>query len=75
MQRRVSYFDVEWNRKDQRGRARISFDDRTFEDIGPLSQEEMTLICSLLRVGKPIYYDPATQTFSTQSNPVGEESA
>jgi hypothetical protein len=37
MQRRISYFDAEWNRKDKQGRIRITFDDRSSEDLCPLS--------------------------------------
>ncbi len=73
MQRRISYFDAEWSRKDRQGRIRITFDDRSFEDLCPLSQEEMALIFSLLRAGKPVYYDAATETLSTVPNPVGKE--
>ena len=75
MQRRISYFDAEWNRKDKQGRIRITFDDRSFEDLCPLSQEEMALIFGLLRADKPIYYDAATETLSTQPNPVGKKPA
>ena len=65
MQRLISYFDVEWSRKDQQGRIRITFDDRSFEDLCPLSQQEMTLIFGLLRADKPVYYDAASETLST----------
>jgi hypothetical protein len=75
MQRRISYFDVEWNRKDKQGRIRVTFDDRSSEDFFPLSQEEMTLIFNLLRSDKPTYYDEATEKLSTLPNPVGRKSS
>ena len=75
MQRRISYFDVEWNRKDRQGCIRVTFDDRSSEDLCPLSQEEMTLIFGLLRADKPIYYDAATETLSTLPKPVGKNSS
>jgi hypothetical protein len=75
MQRRISYFDAEWNRKDKQGRIRVTFDDRSAEDLCPLSQEEMTLIVGLLRADKPMYYDAATETLSTLPKPVGKKSA
>ncbi len=75
MQRRISYFDAEWNRKDEQGRIRITFDDRSSEDLCPLSQEEMVLIFGLLRADKPMYYDAATETRSTLPNPVGNKPA
>lgn len=72
MQRRISYFDVEWSRRDeQTGRVRITFDDRTFEDLDPVSMEEMTLLCVLLRSEKPVYYDAGTQTLSTVADRIG----
>ena len=72
MQRRVSYFDVEWTRSEQTGRVRLTFDDRSFEDLHPLSIEEVILLCSLLRSEKPVYYDPGTQRFSTVADRVGD---
>ncbi len=74
MQRRISYFDVEWNRKDKQGCIRVTFDDRSSEDLCPLSQEEMALIFNLLRSDKPTYYDAATETLSTVPNPAAKES-
>ena len=70
MQRRVSYFDVEWNRREQTGRIRVTFDDRKFEDLGPLTAEETTTLCEVLRQGKVVYYDPDTETLSTLADPV-----
>lgn len=65
MQRRISYFDAEWNRRDRSGRVRLAFDDRGFADLQPLSLEEMSLICNMLRAEKPVYYDEATERLST----------
>jgi hypothetical protein len=70
MQRRVSYFDVEWSRRDQTGRVRITFDDREFTDLEPLTDSEMTLICEVLRQGKVVYYDPGSESLSTIADPV-----
>ena len=72
MQRRVSYFDVEWSRRDQTGRIRITFDDREFADLAPLSGDEFTLLCEVLRQGKVVYYDPDTDTLSTVADPVDD---
>ena len=71
MQKRISYFDVDWSRAQRTGRVRVTFDDRSFEDLHPLSMEEMVLICSLLRVDKPVFYDFDSQTFSTVADRVG----
>jgi len=70
MQRRVSYFDVVWSRREKTGRIRITFDDREFEDLEPLSAEEMTLLCEVLRQGKVVYYDPDIDALSTVADPV-----
>jgi hypothetical protein len=70
MQRRVSYFDVEWSRREQSGRIRITFDDREFQDLEPLSAQEMTVLCEVLRQGKVVYYDPETDVLSTVADPV-----
>jgi hypothetical protein len=75
MQRRISYFDAEWSRKDQQGRIRITFDDRSFADLCALSQQEMELILALLRADKPVYYDAQTETLSTVPSRVGNKSA
>jgi hypothetical protein len=72
MQRRVSYFDVEWSRRDRSGRIRITFDDREFTDLAPLSEAEFTLLCEVLRQGKVVYYDPETDKLSTVADPVGD---
>ena len=65
MQRRVSYFDVEWDRKQQSGAVRLAFDDRTFAELRSLSMEEMGLICNMLRAEKPVYYDEEAELLST----------
>jgi hypothetical protein len=65
MQRRISYFDAEWSRRERSGRVRLAFDDRSFADLAPLSLEEMSLICNLLRAEKPVYYDEASDCLST----------
>lgn len=72
MQRRISYFDVEWRRRDKTGRVRVTFDDRDFQDLNALSAEELSLLCNLLRVGKTVYYDSETQTFSTLADVVAD---
>ena len=45
-------------------------DDREFEDLGPLTAEETTTLCEVLRQGKVVYYDPDTETLSTLADPV-----
>ena len=72
MQRRVSYFDVEWKRPEKSGRVRLTFDDREFVDLEPLAAEEVTLICEVLRQGKVVYYDPESDTLSTLADPVDD---
>lgn len=65
MQRRVSYFDVDWDRKQKIGAVRLAFDDRTFAELRSLSTEEMSLICNILRAEKPVYYDEETELLTT----------
>lgn len=65
MQRRVSYFDVEWSRKEGAGAVRLAFDDRTFAELRGLSMEEMSLICNMLRAEKPLYYDDDAEILKT----------
>jgi hypothetical protein len=65
MQRRVSYFDVDWSRKRKTGTVRLAFDDRTFAELRGLSMEEMGLICNMLRAEKPLFYDDETESLST----------
>ena len=54
MQRRISYFDVDWSRKDRSGSVRLAFDDRSFAELRGLSTEDMGLICNMLLAEKPI---------------------
>ena len=72
MQKRISYFDVEWNRQKRQGRVRITFDNRGFEDLAQLSIEETALICNLLRAEKPVFWDADAATLSTLADPVGD---
>ena len=65
MQRRVSYFDVEWDRKSRSGTVRLAFDDRTFAELRSLAMDEMGLICSMLRAEKPLYYDEENELLTT----------
>ena len=65
MQRRISYFDVDWSRKDNSGSIRLAFDDRTFAELRGLSLEEMGLICNMLRAEKPLYYDDESERLTT----------
>jgi hypothetical protein len=65
MKKRISYFDVYWNRQQQIGVVRLAFDDRSFEEIRDLPLEEMCLVCNMLRADKPVYYDPPTQSLAT----------
>jgi hypothetical protein len=71
MQKRISYFDVEWNRQQRQGCVRITFDDREFEDLDQLSMDEMSLICNLLRAEKPVFWNPEAATLSTLADRVG----
>jgi hypothetical protein len=65
VQRRISYFDVDWSRKDSSGSVRLAFDDRTFAELRGLSLEEMGLICNMLRAEKPLYYDDESERLTT----------
>ena len=65
MQRRVSYFDVDWSRKEGSGSVRLAFDDRTFAELRGLSNEEMSLVCNMLRAEKPVYYDDKKERLTT----------
>ena len=71
MQKRVSYYDVDWNRREAKGGLWLSFDDRSRVDLRPLDLEELSLLCALLRADKPVYFDEKTQCFSTQCDPIG----
>ncbi len=61
MQKQISYYDVDWNRKKEEGGLWLSFDDRTRVDLRPLSLEELALLCNILRAEKPVYYDEETR--------------
>ncbi len=65
MQRRVSYFDVDWSRKEAGGSVRLAFDDRSFAELRGLSNEEMSLVCNMLRAEKPVYYDDESERLTT----------
>ena len=65
MERRISYFDVDWSRKEGSGTIRLAFDDRTFAELRGLSAEEMGLICNMLRAEKPLYYDDENERLTT----------
>jgi hypothetical protein len=65
VQRRISYFDVDWSRKDSSGSIRLAFDDRTFAELRSLSLDEMGLICNMLRAEKPLYYDDESERLTT----------
>ena len=65
MGKRISYYDVAWDRRKLHGVLRLSFDDRSTAELRSLSMNELSLICALLRLEKPIAYDEATESFST----------
>lgn len=65
MRRRVSYHDVAWDRRLLKGSLRLSFDDRTQAELGGLSMSELSLLCNMLRSEKPLYYDEASETLTT----------
>ena len=67
MQRRVSYHDVAWNRRSQKGALRLTFDDRTQADLRDLSMDELALLCNMLRAEKPLYYDDESETLATDA--------
>ena len=75
MQRQVSYFDVDWNRKKATGGMWLTFDDRTRVDLRPLALAELTLLCNILRAEKPVYYDEETESISTQRDPIDDTKA
>ena len=72
MQKRISYYDVDWNRKDASGGLWLSFDDRSRVDIRPLELDELSLLCNLLRAEKVVYFDEEESSFSTQRDPVDD---
>jgi len=65
--KRISYFDAAWDRRTLHGALRLSFDDRSHTEIRGLSMNELDLLCSLLRAEKPVFYDEATERFTTDS--------
>jgi len=73
MQRRISYYDVRWNRGAGEGRLWLTFDDRTRAELAPLSMEELSVLLGILRIGKTVYYDSANDTLSTDADPVGKD--
>lgn len=72
MQKRISYYDVDWNRVQQIGGIWLTFDDRTRADLRPVALEELSMLCNMLRAEKPVYYDEGTETLTTQPDRVGE---
>ena len=75
MQKRISYHDVDWNRKDAMGGLWLSFDDRTRVNLQPLSLDELSLLCNILRAEKAVYFDEETSCFSTRRDPVGNSTS
>lgn len=65
--KRISYFDVAWDRRNLHGCLRLSFDDRTQADLRGISMAELDLLCSLLRAEKPVYYAEDSETFATDA--------
>jgi len=72
MAKRISYYDVAWDRRRAQGVVRLTFDDRSQTELRALSGEELGLICSLLRLEKPIAYDETEGTFSTDTSLLGD---
>lgn len=68
VEKRISYYDVAWDRRKLHGALRLTFDDRSQVELRALSMNELSLICALLRLEKPVEYDEATETFSTDPN-------
>jgi hypothetical protein len=73
VQQRISYYDVHWDRGERSGRLRLTFDDRTSRELAPLSMDELSLLCSMLRIGKTVFYDAESDTVSTEADPVGKD--
>jgi len=71
MAKRISYYDVAWDRRSRHGALRLTFDDRSHAELRSLSLEELGLVCDLLRLEKPIAYDEANETFSTDPSLLG----
>ena len=68
MQRRVSYHDVAWNRRTQKGALRLTFDDRSHADLRDLPLDELALLCNMLRAEKPLHYDETSETLTTDAD-------
>jgi len=75
---RVDSYDVKWNEKLNWGmltftvvfQAGTGHDQTTHKIICPA--DEMALLVDLMRNEAPLYYDPATNVFSTILEPAGE---
>jgi hypothetical protein len=63
--KRISYFDAAWDRRTLHGALRLNFDDRSQAEIRGLSMNELDLLCALLRAEKPVFYDEASERFTT----------
>ena len=70
--KRISYFDVAWDRRNLRGALRLTFDDRTQADLRDLSMGELGMLCSMLRAEKPVYYDEKTESLTTDTDYPGD---
>jgi len=68
MPKRISYYDVAWDRRKLQGVLRLTFDDRSRVELRALSMNELSLICALMRLEKPIAYDEANERFTTDSD-------
>ena len=75
MQKRISYFDVDWDRARKTGGIWLTFDDRSRIDLRPIELDELSLLCNLLRSEKTVYYDDESQTLSTQPAMVRDRDA
>jgi hypothetical protein len=65
MHKRISYYDVAWDRRQLQGVLRLTFDDRSRTELRSLSMNELGLICALMRLEKPIAYDETSESFCT----------
>ena len=72
MQKLISYYDVDWDRSTRSGGILLTFDDRTRAELRPVSMEELSLLCNLLRSEKPVYFDTETEALSTQASAVDD---
>jgi hypothetical protein len=73
VQQRISYYDIHWDRRERSGRLWLTFDDRTRTELASLSMDELALLCSILRIGKTVFYDAERDTLSTEADPVGKD--